>query len=207
MINGSVREHSPTLADLDTSADHLLGTDVDAPSSAGNLLKPTLKALDAAGLSVGWGFAVAATAGRSSAGPLDPLQLTLLAWVGVTVSLMAMASKRLWLSRVCAVRSAELAGVGQTAVISALAVLVAGDLLSYTGPARFGVIGAFSSFVLVMGNRAAYSAWLRRARRRGRYIRRLVMVGTSSQALDLARLINGPPGGRLHDYRALRSRR
>jgi len=193
MIDGSVRESPPGVADIGASVDVACVDAAPAGPTPGGRLKVALKALDVSGLTAGWALAAVVTTGRSAAGPLDPLQLGLLAFVGVAVSLMAMASKRLWLSRVCAVRSAELEALGETAVISALAVLVVGDFMSYTGPARFGVTGAVASFVLVMAGRTAYSSWLRRARRSGRYVRRLVLVGTGARAAELAELIGAHP--------------
>jgi len=104
-----------------------------------------------------------------------------------------MASRRLWLARVCAVRSAELEGLGQMAVISALVVLTAGQLTDFDAPDRYALVGALYSFALVTTLRAAYSGWLRRARRDGRFARRLVLMGANAQSFDLARLIGRHP--------------
>jgi len=109
MINGSVREHSP-MDELITAADGLSTTEVETPAGGTGETPQVCAEGDPVGVTVGRGLPVTLTAGRLAAGPLDPLQLALPACVGVTMSLTAIASKRLCLSRVCAERSAEFDG-------------------------------------------------------------------------------------------------
>lgn len=158
-----------------------------------NRLKSLLRALDLLGLAAGWWLAHRMMVALAAAGPEDRLQLFALGLTGVIAALVVMASRRLWLARVCAVRSAELEGLGQMAVISALVVLAAGQLTDQDAPDRFALLGALNSFVLVTALRAAYSGWLRRARRGGRFARRLVLVGANTQSFELARLIGRHP--------------
>lgn len=175
-------------------ADSVVGVSLPvATTRPSSSLKVVLKVLDLAGLLLGWLCAVSVTSGTQYAGSLGDRALIALGCVGVISALAVMASKRLWLSRVCAVRSAELAGLGSTAATSALTVLVVGDLVASSGPARFAIVGASVSFALVTMLRAGYSTWLRRARRDGRFIRTLVLVGANHHAFELAQLINEQP--------------
>ena len=153
-------------------------------------LKNLLKGLDLFSLLLGWGFAV------TQAGPVsidDIVPLVALGVTGIVTSLVVMASKRLWLARVCAVRSTELEALGQTAVISALVVLAAGQLTGYGRHDRFALIGASATFLLMLVLRSWYAGWLKRARRSGRFARRLVLVGTNGQSFRLAELIGKHP--------------
>lgn len=156
-------------------------------------LKRLLKVFDVSGLVVAWTSAYLAMLALGAAQPTARLQLTLLGGVGVVSSLVVMASKRLWLARVCAVRSTQIAGLGQMAALSALVVLAVGQVTDYDAPDRFALAGALFSFVIVTTVRMAYESWLRRARRRGRFTRPLVVFGAGQQSADLARLINRHP--------------
>ena len=156
-------------------------------------LKNLLKGLDLFSLALGWMLAYRVIGTTGSAGTSDTLPLLALGLTGVVTSLVVMATKRLWLARVCAVRSAELEGLGQTAVITALVVLAAGQLTDYNRHDRYALVGALSSFILMIFFRAWYAWWLKRARRAGRYARRLVLVGTNGQSFQLASLIAKHP--------------
>lgn len=97
----------------------------------------------------------------------------------VTVATLALCSRqRLYRARVCAVRAVELARIGR---VSVRAALLAGILLWAHGLSSWFVgalIGAAASFVSLSLARSAYRSVLMRARRAGRYRRRVVVVGT-----------------------------
>jgi exopolysaccharide biosynthesis polyprenyl glycosylphosphotransferase len=183
---------STTVAcDVDALSDHVpCGR---ATGATGGWLKVLLKALDVAALLTGWAWAVGSTVGTAHAGGLELSTLLALGCVGIIAALSVMASRRLWLSRVCTVHSKELEGLGQTAVLSAMVVIVAGDVLVGAGPARFALHGATAAFVLTVVMRRLYTKWLRRQRRHGRFVRPLVLVGATHHAFDLAALVDQRP--------------
>lgn len=159
----------------------------------GRRLKRTLQALDLACLMMSWWLAYRTVLVISATDSSDRMPLFLLALIGIGSALTVMASRRLWLARVCAVRSAEIEAIGATAIISAVVVLSAGQLTDYDGHDRFALLGALYAFGLLVLTRGWFAGWLRRARRQGRFARRLVMVGTNRQADQLARLIARHP--------------
>lgn len=156
-------------------------------------LKLVLRSLDIVGLVAGWWLAYAMLARYGVAGGWVRVPLSVLGLAGVSTALVVMASKRLWLARVCSVRSTELEGLGQAALLSALFVLAVGQVVDYDAPDRFALLGALNSFVLLVALRSAYAAYLSRARRAGRFARSLVLVGANDQARDLAALIDEHP--------------
>jgi exopolysaccharide biosynthesis polyprenyl glycosylphosphotransferase len=177
------------------SSDQMLRRDAAADrAQGGNRLKRVLRTLDLCSLAVGWWLSYMVLASVGAAKPWDRVPLLALGLTGIVTSLIVMASKRLWLARVCAVRSTELEGLGQTAVFSALIVLAVGQLIDYDSPDRFALLGAINSFVLLTATRSVFAAVLRRARRRGRLTRGLVLVGLNAQARHLTQLIRRHPG-------------
>lgn len=97
----------------------------------------------------------------------------------VTVATLGIASRqRLYRARVCAVRAVELARIGRVSVRAALfaAILMWAHGLSSWPLGAF--VGAAASFVSLSLARSAYRSVLMRARREGRYRRRIVVIGT-----------------------------
>ena len=163
------------------------------PKRRRNLLKLVLRSLDLFGLVAGWWLAYEILARMGVAKYWDRGPLTVLGVTGIATALVVMATKRLWLARVCSVRSAELEGLGQAALLSALFVLAVGQVVDYDAPDRYALLGALNSFVLLMTLRSAYGGFLRHARRNGRFARPLVVVGANEQSRDLTALIRRHP--------------
>lgn len=132
MQGGLVRDGRPAQA-------HEVGRtlpDTMSPPVGGVHLKRLLKALDVMGLAAGWWLAYVVMVAVGAANPPDTLRLAGLGVVGIAAALSVMASKRLWLARVCAVRTAELEGIGQAAILSALVVLAVGQVTDHDAPDR-----------------------------------------------------------------------
>jgi FlaA1/EpsC-like NDP-sugar epimerase len=192
-VDATTARRSDEIGGLESSAGRPSGDGVRTAGWAGGWLKAVLRTLDLLALTVGWWLAYRTMVAVGAAYPQTRLPMALLALSGIAASLTVMASKRLWLARVCVVRSAELAGLGQTAVVGAMSVLAVGQLVDYDAPDRFALLGALYSFVLLVTMRSIYAASLQRARRNGRLARTLVLVGMNAQARDLARLIQQHP--------------
>ncbi len=163
-------------------------------SSNARWLKRLTQGLDLLSLLAGWLLAYLTVTASPFAGPADEMPLRLLGLTGGATALMVVASRRLWLARVCAVRSAELQGLGAAAMTSALVVLAAGQVIDYNGHDRYAVLGPSYSFALMVVCRASLTAWLKSVRRRGRLARRLVLVGADAHARHLATLLERHPG-------------
>jgi exopolysaccharide biosynthesis polyprenyl glycosylphosphotransferase len=109
----------------------------------------------------------------------------------ITVALLAV--HRLYLARVCAVRSVELSGIARS---TALCALVAAWLnrVEHVGPSlTVDVLGAIFSFLVLMSVRSAYTSWLRTCRARGLFCRRVCVYGTNDEAQALVQLLQGQP--------------
>ncbi len=105
------------------------------------------------------------------------------------VALGALALQHLYLARVCALRAAELRGLVRSALLSGvLALYVAPGLGVEVSAARAG-LSSLAMATLLAGLRSAYSSWLSGWRARGRFVRRLVLVGTNDEARELLQLL------------------
>ncbi len=111
----------------------------------------------------------------------------------VPSALALMARQRLYLARVCSIRSVETVGLLRASLLVALlAFLVSGRM-----PAMVTVgdaaVGAAAMFLLLRGGRSAFAGYLYAGRRAGRFARRLLLVGGNEEAVDLYRLLGHHP--------------
>lgn len=113
--------------------------------------------------------------------------------VGVTAGLAAMALQRLYLARVCSIRSVELAHTGRAALVSAVAVLLVSEGADLPISIRRAAFGAALLFGFVSMLRGIYSSMLRERRARGLHARPIVLVGTNDEARELATLVDTHP--------------
>jgi len=113
--------------------------------------------------------------------------------VGVAVGMGAIALQRLYLARVCSVRSDELARTARSAVVSGLAVALVTQSAHLGLSVQREVLGAALAFLFAGGLRGVYSSMLRERRARGLNGRPIVIVGTNSEARELADLVATHP--------------
>ena len=99
----------------------------------------------------------------------------------------------LYLARVSTIRSVELAALIRIAVIMAVAsVLIArssGEHISFPT----ALAGAFASFVLLVACRSTFDAWIKERRRRGKFCRRVLLVGRDEASVELFELVEDQP--------------
>ena len=102
------------------------GEPAPLPPAAGVGTKPTLRrdlvAVDLVALLLAWGWLPLAVS------PPDRTQAALVAAVAVGVTVLLIASQRLYLARVCAVRSLEIVRLGRCTVVVVVAAIVVGEL-------------------------------------------------------------------------------
>lgn len=147
---------------------------------------------DVVALCVAWPLAVALTResgtdffSRSQAGFLPIV-------AGITWLLIA--SNKLYRSRVCSVRSVENAALIRVCVLAGVAAfLVAPRVQAHDLRLRTLVVGQLLSFLFVLLGRTTYRAMLRRARRLGRFIRPVALIGTGDEAYELLQLMVDEP--------------
>jgi exopolysaccharide biosynthesis polyprenyl glycosylphosphotransferase len=125
----------------------------------------------------------------------------------VGLSLLFIASERLYLSRVCNMRTVELARIARVAIVSAVAALIVSRLIGEPHLARIPVLVGAGTFVILNVWRMGFSSWLTSARKKGRYLRSVLLVGANTEAQSLYSHINSHPelGYRFYGYVGNRS--
>lgn len=152
-------------------------------------LKLVLMSLDLLALVIAWGFGFWVTRYLGWQPVISAVKALSVSALGVLSGMALIASKRLWLSRVCALRSVELTLLGQVAVLSCLSVLGAAALVKERIAMDRLVVTLVLSFTLLAQFRGLYRAWLERARKRGSFARRMIIVGANREAAELVTLL------------------
>ncbi len=110
------------------------------------------------------------------------------------ITWLLIASNKLYRSRVCSVRSVENAALVRACVLGGVAAfLVAPRVQAHDLRLRTLVVGQLLSFLFVLLGRTTYRAMLRRARRLGRFIRPVALIGTGDEAYELLQLMVDEP--------------
>ncbi len=153
-------------------------------------LRAVLTVFDVVSVTLGWLLIAVAPGGyldRSSS-VLIPIII-----IGIAVQIGAIASQRLYLSRVSAIRSIELVKLLRAATLASLAVATA-SALSDGGWVPFrAILGGLLTFALTAISRGIYRAWLGNLRRAGRFVRPIIVVGTNEEGNDLVSLLATHP--------------
>jgi exopolysaccharide biosynthesis polyprenyl glycosylphosphotransferase len=150
-----------------------------------NGLRARLLFGDVVAAAVGWGVTWFALR-SDSLGP---------GFIGVqTAVVVFMCSRqRLYLSRVCAVRAVEMALLGRVSFRSGLVAAVILWQADVQRPVVAALVGMILTFMSLALSRGAYRSVLMRARRDGRYLRPVVVVGTDEIGLQLVQHIGRNP--------------
>lgn len=161
-------------------------------------LRRVLIAGDAIASAISWTFASAlpgSLVANSIAHPdLSRTVITVGFIVAATAAtILVLSAERLYLSRVAAMRTVEIARLARASLIIGAIALVGGRLLNEYKAVRFPVLVAIFSFFLLNAWRMAFAAWLRKARKGGRFTRTIVLVGANDDALSLNHLVRSHP--------------
>ncbi len=111
----------------------------------------------------------------------------------VVLGLWACRSQGLWIPRVCSLRAIEISRVTRASGVIGLGLLIGdrvlplqiavGELLTMTMVSGFGLVIW----------RSAFRVWVSSQRRQGKYVSRLVIVGTSHRATELINVLRCHP--------------
>lgn len=149
-------------------------------------LKFSLVALDFVGSFGAWLLILTLTRHRT-----QELLLSAVALGSLNVAMIA--AHRLYLARVCAVRSVEVGRLATAALICALAATCFNQI-QQSGPSpTAAIIGAATAFAGLALLRAGYTACLRAYRSRGVFCRPLCILGDTDEAAFLVDLIDSEP--------------
>jgi exopolysaccharide biosynthesis polyprenyl glycosylphosphotransferase len=150
-------------------------------------LRRLLVASDTAALVVGWVLALAQHEGRLG----DRASLV---FIIVAAGLLLCHWQGLYRARTCALRTAEVSRILRVGAILALvAVVLDASTDAFSLSSTRAIAGAAISSVLLAAGRGWYRSWLRSARRAGKYLRGVVIVGTNTEALHLAKVLATHP--------------
>lgn len=175
------------------ASEAMLTAVADPPSDEGvrpsRWLRVTLFGLDLLAVVLGWSLpllVVGSDMGGAGAAALEVAGI-------VAVTLVAIGWQGLYLSRVCSVRAVETVRVGRAAALGGLLALIVSPRMADGIGAATAVIATGVTFLLLVGLRGLYNAWLHRVRTTGRFCRPIVVVGTGPEGFELARLVELHP--------------
>ena len=177
---------------LVTEAPNLVNEMREAPKGS-RRLRWLLVFHDLLALTIAWPLAVLMTGQDNTASFFARSRAGFLPFI-VAITWALIASNKLYRSRVCSVRSVETAALIRACVLAGVgAFLVAPRVHAADLRLRTLVIGQFLAFMFVLLGRTTYRALLRRARRDGRFVRPVVLIGTGDEAYELLRLMVDEP--------------
>jgi exopolysaccharide biosynthesis polyprenyl glycosylphosphotransferase len=117
------------------------------------------------------------------------------------------ASKGLYRARTCSVRAAELAALWRVATVLMVAELADDRLFGIRSSLNVIMLRGFLTLALLVLFRSGYRQVLRSARRRGRFGRSVVIVGTNEHAVGLHRTLSEHPEDGFHSCGLVGERR
>jgi exopolysaccharide biosynthesis polyprenyl glycosylphosphotransferase len=107
--------------------------------------------------------------------------------------LLVLAAHKLYRARACTIRAAEVAAIGRSAAICAVAAVLLGRAVSGGPSVPAALLGATVSFVVIAYLRGGYSNRLRAYRARGLLTRPVCILGVNDEAEGLVRLLEDQP--------------
>lgn len=167
--------------------------DLLAGPTAGVGLKARLVISDVLALGIGWsmGLLIPGLFMRESADLL--LGNAKWAIVGIVVSVGAVRMQQLYRARVCTVRTIEIQRLMRACALGGLGVFFLAQSLEQNVSVERMIIASCIAFIALVASRSGYRSQLRAARRSGRHMRSMVMIGNNEEAADLAQVTQDHP--------------
>jgi exopolysaccharide biosynthesis polyprenyl glycosylphosphotransferase len=154
-------------------------------------LRTLLFGIDFAGALLAWAAVLVITSQGSftaRTGRTIPIAAALSA-----VMVILMAAQKLYRARTCSMRAVEVAGVGRSAALCAVAAVALHKAVEASPAGTAVVLGAVCSFGAVTYLRGVYASRLRAFRSRGLLARPVCVLGTNDEAQRLVQLLEGQP--------------
>ena len=158
------------------------------PVESRSHLRTLLITVDAAALGLAWGITLVPWpySGRPE------LQSVAIAALLTVVGLWIIHLNGLYLARNATMRTMEMARIGRSALLLGLAAFAISRLAHIRlGSGRISgeiVVGTLASLGFLLVARSTYRAWLSTARRNGKYVRDVLVIGTNTEAYELVTL-------------------
>lgn len=106
----------------------------------------------------------------------------------VALGLLCLRSQGLFLARVSAVRVVELTRSTRAVAMMLVSIIVVDRVASFGFRIRYLALGAVISWLLLVLNRSAFRSWVSVKRSKGQHQRRVLVVGSDSEAARLIEL-------------------
>lgn len=116
-----------------------------------------------------------------------------LASVLTVVLIVLLAASKLYLARVCSIRTVETSRIGQVSVLVGLTAALMNREYEVAASDVVPVMGAAAMMILLLVLRRGYSAWLRSCRARGLFCRPVCILGVNDEAASIVHLLEGQP--------------
>ncbi len=152
---------------------------------AAKTLDTVLRTGDAAAILLGF-LAMILASGYHRLGA-DRLGFTLVA--ATLIGLWAIRFEDAWNERVIAMRSIEISKVSRAVAILGIGMLVLDRLSKAWVHVEQILLALLVTWVLLLGWRSFFRAWLAHNRRKGRFTRSLVVIGTDRRAVEMAKVL------------------
>ncbi len=155
-----------------------------------NKLRVSLVAADVVALTAGWLCALFVLPYNNGRNPLQALAVLA---GGVTIGLLVIRANELYLFRIATVRTVEMSRLFRSCVVLGVVSYLLFRALRIPFSWREALVASVLSLVFLVIGRSAYRAWLTNARRHGRFLRDVVVIGTKAEGADLVDLMQCHP--------------
>lgn len=156
-------------------------------------LRRLLVVFDVIGFLAAWALVLWIPSVALGARPNGFTTSLLLQGAAVLTGITAMRAQHLYLSRVCTLRTVELARTARAALLTAGAVWITAHLTGSPISAARAILGGITASISVGFARGLYAALLRGKRARGQHLRPVLLVGDGAEAHELVQLIQTHP--------------
>jgi exopolysaccharide biosynthesis polyprenyl glycosylphosphotransferase len=173
-----------------TGAGHQVARRTPTDREPRSLLLIALVAVDALAVLIAWSLAFSLA--RPSVGGFDGLEQSLLCFGLTIVTLVAIASQALYRARTSVVRSVETLHLLRACALAGLVAFAVGRA-EPSLTARLVLLGAAACFVSLRLARSGFASWVRAQRRRGHFVRTVVLIGANEEAARVASIVRDHP--------------
>ncbi len=182
------------LPELDQGTSGSTGVSQHSQSSQSSTgLRIALVVFDALALGASWIPNLVASSKISAASRISSRDLLIAVSLTTAISIGLIASQKLYLARVSSVKAIELARLWRVALLSGVVGAVVLWILGKDPSLASALLRSALAFVFLTIERRLYGGWLGSQRRRGRFTRPVIIVGTNEDGLGWRRLLDAHP--------------
>ena len=155
-----------------------------------SVLLIALVAVDALAVLIAWSIAFSLS--QATTGGYDGLEQTLFCFGLTALTLGSVASQMLYRARTSVVRSVETLHLVRACALVGLIALAVGRVAPRLS-VQLVSVGVAICFIMLRLARSGFSAWVRAQRRRGHFVRTVVLIGANEEAARVASIVRDHP--------------